>query len=137
MDPWLCEIQAVTVIAHAHHDRLELVADLVAELPARLVWLLRNPAENPSPTLMATPVWGALLLAIGMADRPRSVRLIALAERLRYVRTFQPTMSVQRMRECAEQADKLAYTAAVSEYASLNRDELRLAALVELDRADR
>lgn len=137
MDPWLCEIQAVTVIAHAHHDRLELVADLVAELPARLAWLLRNPAENPSPTLMATPVWGALLLAIGMADRPRSVRLIALAERLRYVRTFQPTMSVQRMRECAEQADKLAYTAAVSEYASLNRDELRLAALVELDRADR
>jgi hypothetical protein len=138
LDPWLCEIQAVTVIAHAQHDRLELVADLVAQLPARLTWLLEHPTANPSPFLLETPVWGALLLAIGTADRPRSVRLIALAERFRYVRSFQPTMSPHRFRQIAEQADKPAYAEAVSEYAGLNRDELRRAALAVLaDRADR
>jgi predicted negative regulator of RcsB-dependent stress response len=138
LDPLLCEIQAVTVIAHAQHDRLELVADLVAQLPARLIRLLEHPTANPSPFLMETPVWGALLLAAGMADRPRSVRLIALAERFRYVRNFQPTMSPQRVRQIAEQTDRPAYAEAVSEYAGLNRDELRRAALSELaDRADR
>lgn len=138
LDPWLCEIQAVTVIAHAQHDRLELVADLVAQLPARLTWLLEHPTTNPSPFLLETPVWGALLLAAGMADRPPSVRLIALAERFRYVRAFQPTMSPQRFRQIAEQTDRPAYAEAVSEYAGLDRDELRRAALAVLaDRADR
>ena len=58
----------------------------------------------------------------------RAVRMIALAERLRVLREFQPTMSAARARRAAEDADGAAYADAVSEYAALGRDELREAA---------
>jgi hypothetical protein len=54
--------------------------------------------------------------------------MIALAERLRVLREFQPTMSAGRARKAAEDADGAAYADAVSEYAALERDELREAA---------
>ena len=84
---------------------------------------------------------GALLLALGMVDAQRGARsgdqrarrlgarTIALAERFRYLRTFQPTMSSAAARQAAEQADKSAYDEAVSSYADLGPDELRAAAL--------
>jgi hypothetical protein len=60
------------------------------------------------------------------------VRLVALAERFRFLRGFQPTMSAARARHAAEQADRSAYADAVSGYADLGRDELRAAALAAL-----
>jgi hypothetical protein len=59
-------------------------------------------------------------------------RTIALAERFRYLRTFQPTMSAAAARQAAEQADKSAYDEAVSSYAGLGAGELRAAALALL-----
>jgi hypothetical protein len=44
------------------------------------------------------------------------------------LRDFQPTMSADRARQAAENADRAAYSDAVSEYAALGRDELREAA---------
>jgi hypothetical protein len=57
--------------------------------------------------------------------------MIALAERLRVLRDFQPTMSAERARKAvgaAGNAAGAAYADAVSEYAALERDELREAA---------
>jgi hypothetical protein len=57
--------------------------------------------------------------------------MIALAERLRVLREFQPTMSADRARKAvgaAGNAARAAYADAVSEYAALGRDELREAA---------
>jgi hypothetical protein len=83
---------------------------------------------------MELPVFGTVLHAVGMAglasgdDRAAAVRMIALAERLRVLRDYQPTMSAARARQAALDADGAAYTDAVSEYAALGRDELRAAA---------
>jgi hypothetical protein len=59
-------------------------------------------------------------------------RLIALAERLRFLRNFQPTMSGAHARHAAQQADRPAYVDAVSSYAGLGDEELRAAALAAL-----
>jgi hypothetical protein len=58
--------------------------------------------------------------------------LLALAERLGVLREFQPTMSAERARRMAQNADGAAYADAVSEYAALERDELREAARVAM-----
>ncbi|RZQ61273.1 ATP-binding protein [Amycolatopsis suaedae] len=141
IDPWLNEVEATVVVAHAQHGRLDLVADLVGRLPDRLVSLLRHPTADPSPFLREFRVWGALLLAAGMAElahRPRhAVRLIALAERCCFLRGHQPTMSPERARQAARDADRVAYDDAVSSYATLSRAELRIAALEELTHPDR
>jgi tetratricopeptide (TPR) repeat protein len=55
-----------------------------------------------------------------------------LAERLEFLRNFQPTMSAARARRAAEQADRPAYEDAVSSYAGLGHDDLRAAALAAL-----
>jgi len=60
------------------------------------------------------------------------VRMIALAERFRFPRNFQPTMSAARAREAAEHADRSAYADAVSAYADLGRQGLRAAAQTAL-----
>ncbi|MCL8009664.1 BTAD domain-containing putative transcriptional regulator [Streptomyces sp. AS02] len=133
LEGWRLELQAVAVTAHARHGRTDLVAPLAAALPERLTTLLtRPPAEHR--TTADLPVHGALLLALGTADLAQGavvhgVRLIALAERLRYLPHFQPTMSSARARESAEHADRAAYADAVSEYAALAPDGLRAAAL--------
>ncbi|HKE71720.1 MAG TPA: hypothetical protein VKB55_20855, partial [Nocardioidaceae bacterium] len=87
---------------------------------------------------------GTLLLALAMVDLDRAdrtgdrgvaatgVRLVALAERFRFSRNFQPTMSPDRARQTAEQAEPEAYAAAVSAYSGLELDELRTAALAVL-----
>ncbi|WP_370964407.1 BTAD domain-containing putative transcriptional regulator [Amycolatopsis sp. cg9] len=130
-DGWAWETQAVAVVAHAHHRRLDLVTEITGDLPRVLPGLLADPA-------MSVPVCGALLLALALTDldraetageRSAAVRLIALAERFRYVRGFHPTMSSARIRAVAERADEPAYADARSAYAGLGREELRAAAI--------
>jgi predicted ATPase/DNA-binding SARP family transcriptional activator/tetratricopeptide (TPR) repeat protein len=144
LDPWTLEVQAVTVVAHAHHGRLDLVQQLTGELPHKLSAILTSPIGTPLPSVFELPVCGALLLALGMVDLDRGqrsgdeqatrsgVRMIALAERFRFPRTFQPTMSAARARRAAEHADRPAYADAVSTYAGLGREELRAAAQTAL-----
>jgi hypothetical protein len=144
MDPWTLEVRAVTVVAHAHHGRLDLVQQLTGELPLELSAILSSPVGTRLPSLFELPVCGALLLALGMVDLDRGqrggdeqairsgVRMIALAERFRFPRIFQPTMSAARARHAAEHADRSAYADAVSTYADLGREELRAAAQTAL-----
>ncbi|MFC1413894.1 BTAD domain-containing putative transcriptional regulator [Streptacidiphilus sp. N1-12] len=130
LDPWALQIQSAMVTAHAHAGRLELVAEPVARLRQRLRMLLSGPSRSPA----ELPLLGTMLHALGLAALasgeagPGAVRMIALAERLRVLREFQPTMSQARARRAAEDADRAAYADAVSEYAALGRDELREAA---------
>ena len=143
-EQWPLEAKAVTVVAHAQHGRLDLVEELTGELPRRLSTILANPVANPPPYLMELPTCGGLLLALGMVDLDRGARtgeqratrsgarLVALAERFRFLRNFQPTMSAAGARRAAEQADRPAYEEAVSSYAGLGRDQLRAAALAAL-----
>ena len=144
LDPWTLEVQAVTVVAHAHHGRLDLVRQLADELPGTLSAILTGPSGTPLPSVFELPLCGALLLALGMVDLDRGrrggdaqattsgVRMVALAERFRFPRMFQPTMSAARVRHAAEHADGPAYAEAVSTYADLGREELRAAALTAL-----
>ncbi|MCW2874986.1 BTAD domain-containing putative transcriptional regulator [Actinacidiphila oryziradicis] len=128
LDRWVLQIQSAAVTAHAHAGRLGLVAEVVDRLRQRLRTLLSGPSRSP----MELPVFGTVLHALGMAGLASgdagAVRMIALAERLRVLRDFQPTMSAARSRQAAEDADRAAYADAVSEYAALERDELREAA---------
>jgi predicted ATPase/DNA-binding SARP family transcriptional activator/tetratricopeptide (TPR) repeat protein len=141
-DQWALEAMSVAVVAHAQHGRLDLVEELCDELPQRLATLLANPVENPPPYLLELPTCGGLLLALAMVDLDHGARtgdrratrsgarMVALAERLRFLRNFQPTMSAARVRQAAQQADRPAYDEAVSSYAGLGADEdLRAAAL--------
>ena len=142
-DPWILEVKAVTVVAHARHGRLDLVEELTGELPHRLSTLLTTPVAQ-SPFLAQFPLFGALLLALAVVDLDRGARagdqratrsgarMVALAERFRFLRAFQPTMSSTRARHAAEQADRSAYDDAVSSYADLGHEELRAAALAAL-----
>jgi predicted ATPase/DNA-binding SARP family transcriptional activator len=135
VDPWTLEAQAVTAVAHARHGQLDKVRDVVDQLPRHLTAVLANPVPNPPPYLLEFAVSGAVLLALAAVDLAEgraagtAARMVALAERFRYLRAFQPTMSSARARQAAEQADKAAYDDAVSSYADLGREELRAAAL--------
>ncbi|MGW5054884.1 AfsR/SARP family transcriptional regulator [Actinokineospora sp. NPDC004072] len=135
-DLWALEARCVAVVAHARHGAVDLVADTAAQLADRLLGMLANPVEQPPPYLMQLPLWGAHLLALGMVDLaggdPRGARLVALAEACGYLRNFQPTMAVAAARAAARDADGPAYADAVSAYAGLGREELRLAALAVL-----
>jgi len=148
-EPWTLEVEAVTVVAHAQHGRLDLVQELTGELPDRLAAMLRHPVANPPPYLMELPISGGLLLPLAMVDLDRGARagderatrsgarLVALAERFRFPRNFQPTMATARARHAAEQADRPAYDEAVSSYTGLGREELRAAALAALEARER
>jgi predicted ATPase/DNA-binding SARP family transcriptional activator len=144
LDPWTLGVQAVTVIAHAHQGRLDLVEQLTGELSHKLSAILTDPSGAPLPSVFELPTCGALLLALGMVDLDRGrrsgdeqatrsgVRMVVLAERFRFPRYFQPTMSPAYARNAAEHADRSAYADAVSTYADLGREELRAAAQTAL-----
>jgi hypothetical protein len=139
---WPLEVESVCVVAHARHNRLDLVKDVTALLPRTLSRLVTSPTARPT----ELPVYGAALLALAMAGPGRAgdarsarlaARMIALAERLRYPRGFQPTMSPTLISRTAEQADRPAYADAMASYAGLGYDELRaevLAVLAERER---
>ncbi|MER7727713.1 BTAD domain-containing putative transcriptional regulator [Streptomyces sp. NPDC096323] len=126
LDPSALQFQSAAVTAHAHADRLGLVAEPLARLRKGLETLLSGPSGSP----WQLPVFGTVLHALGLAglapggDDAAAVRMLALAERLGVMRDFQPTMSADRAREAAENADRAAYADAMSEYAALDRDEL-------------
>lgn len=144
LHPLLRETQAAAVVAHAHHGALELVEETVAELAEHLPSELAQAAGPSQPLLAPFPIYGAVLLALGMVQLDRGVasgdesatacgvRMIALAEQFGYLRNFQPTMSAARAREAAESANRPAYEDAVSSYAGLDHDGLRAAALATL-----
>ncbi|MEU1665745.1 BTAD domain-containing putative transcriptional regulator [Streptomyces sparsogenes] len=145
LEPWTLEVEAAAVVAHARHGRLDLIEKTVDALPHKLWTMLSHPVEKPPAYLMELPVCGALLLAVAMVELDRAeragdadarasgARLIALAERFRFLRGFQPTMSSARARRAAEEADRAAYEEAVSSYAALGRDDLRAAALAAIE----
>ncbi len=131
VDAWAPYIEVTAVAAHAYAGRLAPVAGLVAELEGRLRRLLADDSR-PAGEILAH---GTEVLALGLArlaagDDASGVRLLALAERLHVPQAFQPTLSADRARGAAEDADGAAYAEAVSEYAALGRDELREAARV-------
>lgn len=146
LDPWAVEARVVTLVAHAQHGGLDLVADVAPELTDRLSALLERPVVNPPPYFMELQLIGSVLVALALADLAAArvtsddgavrsaVRAIALAERFGYLRNFQPTMASRRIRKIAEDADRPAYEEAVSSYAGLDRDGLRVAAVTALRR---
>ena len=113
------------------------MADVISTLPGDVTATLTDPSIAPPPAVQALPICGALLVALAMVDldrgteigRTAGARLIALAERFRYLRNFQPTMSSARVRQAAQDADGPAYADAVSEYAGLDREGLVAVAL--------
>ncbi|MFG1922764.1 ATP-binding protein [Cryptosporangium sp. NPDC048952] len=137
LDPWVVEARAVAVVAHARHGHLDRIRDVADALPGRLVELLTDPPANPPPYLVEQALCGTLLRAIATADLARGdtanpARMIALAERFRFLRNFQPTMSARSARADAERADATAYHDAVAHYAGHDRAGLRAAALALL-----
>ncbi|MET3421056.1 putative ATPase/DNA-binding SARP family transcriptional activator [Actinoplanes tereljensis] len=129
---WPFEVEAVTVIAHARHGRVDLVEDVVATLPGLLA------ATAPGIPVPEFPVCGTLLLALALTDIEHGATAtgagrIALAQRFGVLRGFQPDLSPARVRELAEKADRPAYEKAVASYAGLDHDGLRAA--VSSDRA--
>ena len=146
LDPWALQVQATAVVAHAHHGRLGLVAEITGALPAVLSALTVDPGP-PRGTLAASydlATCGSLLLALAMTDIDRGrhaggsgfarsgARMIALAERFGLRNGLQPTMSAARARRAAQEADGPAYAEAVSSYAGLDPDGLRAAARAAL-----
>jgi predicted ATPase/DNA-binding SARP family transcriptional activator/tetratricopeptide (TPR) repeat protein len=142
LDPWALQVQAIAVVAHAHHGRLGLVTEITGALPAALSALTADPGPPPG-TLAASydlAVCGSLLLALAMTDIDRGqraadagfarsgARMIALAERFGPKNGLQPTMSAARARRAARDADGPAYADAASAYAGLDPEGLRAAA---------
>ncbi|MGY0230913.1 ATP-binding protein [Longispora urticae] len=134
---WTLEGRSATVLAHAYHDEVGLVSDLVSDLPAQVTALLRTPATQPAGYLRELTACGAVLSALGVADirsgrAAAGARLVALAERFDPPHQIHPTMSSARARGVAEGADPVAYAEAVSAYAALDTAGLRAAALAAL-----
>ncbi len=132
---WKWEVQAVAVVTHARHDRLDLVADVVAGLAEPLSTMVT------SGPVVEFPACGSLLVALAVSDLGRGdaasgARLVALAGRFGLQRSFQPAMSIARLRDVAGRADPAAYAEAVSTYADLDHDGLRVAASAELRARD-
>jgi hypothetical protein len=140
LDPWALDLQAMAVMAHAQHGRLDLVAEITGALPASLAVLTSEMGPPPDTPLASYPgftVHGSLLLALAVTDIDRGKRLgdqraarsgarmIALAERFGLQQGFGPTSSAARARRAAQDADEPAYDDAVSSYAGLDPDALR------------
>jgi hypothetical protein len=145
LDPWALQVQAITVVAHAHHGRLGLVAEITGTLPAALSALTADLGPPPG-TLAASydlAVCGSLLLALAMADMDlgqragdaraarSGARMVALAERFGLQQGFR-IKSAALARRAAREADGPAYDEAVSSYAGLDSEGLRAAARAAL-----
>ncbi|WP_030166054.1 ATP-binding protein [Spirillospora albida] len=132
MDPWTLEVESAAVAAHAAHGRAADLAEVAAALRGKLAVLLDERSVPQPAFVMDLPICGAVLYALARAERSRSAaraaRMIALAERMRFPRNFQPTMAAAGARAAARSADGPAYDAASASYAGLSREELRGAA---------
>jgi hypothetical protein len=137
LDPWLLEIESAAVVAHARAGHLPQIKDIAAALPSKVSRMLTGASGKLPSYVMEFPTCGAVLVALAAVDIDRGAdrlgaRMIALAERLRFVRNFQPTMAARHVTEMAGNADKAAYDDAVSSYAAMDQDQLRAAALAAL-----
>jgi predicted ATPase/DNA-binding SARP family transcriptional activator len=130
LEVWALENEAAAVIAHALHGRLDQVEAITRGQSERLAALLVAPAVPTQLSIGGYPVLGALLLAVAATDAERTparaARLVAIAEKWRYSRTF---TGADRIRRLAVDADPAAYERAVADYAGLDRVELRRVAL--------
>jgi predicted ATPase/DNA-binding SARP family transcriptional activator len=129
-EAWAMENEAGAVIAHALHGRLAEVEWVTRGQTERLAAMLVT-LPMPSPlSIGGYPVLGALLLAVAATDvartPSRSARLVAIAEKWRYTRTF---VGMDRMRQVATDADRAAYEQAVADCAGLANEELCRVAL--------
>jgi len=150
LESWALEVQAIAVVAHAQHGRLGLVAEITDALPASLSALTADQgpsADTPAASYPGLSVWGSVLLALALTDLDRAqragddraassaARMIALAERFGLGYGF-PVMSAARASRAGRNADGPAYADAVSSYAGLDPEALRIAARAALlDRA--
>jgi len=146
LDPWALQVQGIAVVAHAHHGRLGLVAEITGALPAALSALTadRGPLPGTADAAYGLTVVGSLLLALAVTDIDRSqrgadarlarsgARMIALAERIGLKNGLHRTMSAARARRTAQDAAGPAYDEAVSSYAGLDPEGLRAAARAAL-----
>ncbi len=139
---WALEAQATTVVVHAQHGMLDLVADIAADLPSLLSPLLSPgpSAGSPgAPGSVGDSVQGALLLALAVVDLDRgrrtgdprvtasAVRMMALADALQVKREFRLRMSA-----AYAMPDPTAYAEATASFAGLTRAALRDAASAAL-----
>ena len=137
---WLLEVEAMAVIAHAQQGRLALIGQVAGRLPRAASRMITDTVNGSAMSYADSPVLGTLLVGLAVLDLDRGrrtgdaratrsgVRMIALAERFRFNCGFQPTMSADRVRGLAEDADRPAYAEAVSAYTGLGADALRAAA---------
>jgi hypothetical protein len=148
LEPWAQQVQAMTVVAHAQHDRLALVAEITDALPASLSALTANlppPPDTSAGSRMDFAVCGSLLLALAMTDLDRArragdepaarsgARMVALAERFGFQQGFGTAKATARAQQAAQDADGPAYADAVSAYADLlDPEALRAAARAAL-----
>jgi len=127
---WAMENEAGAVIAHALHGRLADVESITRGQNERLAAMLVGFPMPSALSIGGYPVLGALLLAVAATDvgqsPKRSARLVAIAEKWRYTKTF---VGIDRMRQVATDADRAGYEQAVADCAGLTNDELRRVAL--------
>ncbi|WP_405498762.1 ATP-binding protein [Nocardia sp. NBC_00511] len=136
---WALEVCAAAVMAHAQGDRLDLVADLIAELTGQALALLAAPSGHQEGHLAESTACGAVLLALAAVDLARGqavsgAELTALAEAFGPPHQIHPTMASARARAAAENADEAAYLESRSSYAALDFAGLRAATLSVLER---
>ena len=129
-EAWALENEAAAVIAHAVHGRRAEVVSITRGQTERLTAILADPPSASPLSIGGYPVLGAVVLAVAATDAERTparaARLVAIAEKWRYTKTF---VGIDQIRRLAMDADKAAYERAVADYAGLDRVELRRIAL--------
>ena len=122
---WTLEVEAMTVIAHAHEGRLALVGQLAGNFQRNAAKMLADTLSGSPMSYADFPLCGTLLLGLAVLDIERGqrtgdarvtasgARMVALAQRFGFARGLHPTMSAARAGRLAEQAARPAYTEAV------------------------
>lgn len=152
--PWVLFAEAVALVAHALHGRVEEVRRLAGQVRASFTSLVGDPAPETAGSLAASrrdrdfPVLGGVLLGYGCwvlagsvareespTARMAAVRLVALGHRFGYHRSL-PSMAWDNVRGLVERTAPVVLTPMLEEYAGRPApdllDEVR-ACLAELD----
>ncbi|GAA3516643.1 ATP-binding protein [Actinocatenispora rupis] len=124
MSPWIVHAEASALAAYAVHGDAGEGDDLYADC------LRRAPEALSGQPLTDFPVAGTLLFGLGAwgllrdaLPAPDAVRLLALAERFRYIRAI-PTMSWRNVEPCAERRAPGLIDALRAEYGDRRGPEL-------------